>query len=321
MPRRYAISREFFPFDRFAPPMSRTFVRLAQWGMKEPRFFRRDPALTVTTHRIPVEGGTIPVDMIAPKDLAGAAPCLVCFHGGGFVFRASDSHYRHAMTYAREARCRVAFVHYRLAPGHPFPVPQQDACAALCWVHDHAAELAVDPQRIAVGGDSAGGTLAVVSCMMARDCGHAVHPACQLLIYPWLDGRNDSESCRRFTDTPMWNARLSEKVGPIINPHPGNVPLPYRSPVEAASHAEAPPTYIEVAEYDCLHDDGVLYAALLREAGVPVELHEVPGAMHGFDTVVKAPTTQRMLARRIAFLRKALHASDEAGENVRKVRE
>jgi len=307
MARKYDISREFFPFNLFAPPMSRGFVRLAQWGMKEPRFFRRDPALTVQTHRVPVDGGEITVDMIAPKEIEGTAPCFVCIHGGGFVFRASDSHYRHAMTYAREANCRVAFVHYRLAPAHPFPVPQEDAFAALCWVHDHAEELAVDPDRIAVGGDSAGGTLAVVACMMARDRGHAVHPACQLLIYPWLDDRGDSESCRRFTDTPMWNSSLSGKVGPIINPHPENTPLPYRSPVEAASHAGTPPTYIEVAQFDCLHDDGTLYADLLRKEGIPVELQEVARAMHGFDTVVNAPITKQMLGRRIAYLRKALH--------------
>ena len=86
MARKYAISSEFFPFNCFTPPMSPAFVRLAQWGMKEPRFFRRDASLSVVTHYVPVEGGTIPVDMIAPKELAGEAPCLVCFHGGGFVF-------------------------------------------------------------------------------------------------------------------------------------------------------------------------------------------------------------------------------------------
>lgn len=307
MKRKYAISREFFPFNLFAPPMSEGFVRLAQKGMREPRFFRRDPELDVETRSVPVKGGEIAVDLIIPKGIARPAPCLVCYHGGGFVFRASDSHYRHAMTYAREAKCIVAFPQYRLAPDHPFPTPQEDACAALCWVHDHAQELGVDPSRIAVGGDSAGGTLAVVSCMMARDRGHAVRPVGQLLVYPWLDGRNGSESFRRFMDTPMWNARLSVKVGPIINPEPDKTPLPYRSPVEAASHAGTPPTYVEVAEFDCLHDDGVLYANLLEGEGVPVTLHEVSGAMHGFDTVVKAPTTRRMVGLRAAFLCKVLH--------------
>lgn len=307
MARKYAISREFFPFNLFAPPMGAGFVRLAQKGMKEPAFFRRDPALTVTTHCIPVDGGEITVDMIAPVGIASPAPCFVCYHGGGFVFRASDSHYRHAMTYAKETPCCVAFVQYRLAPEHPLPTPQEDAYAALCWVHDHAADLGIDPLRIAVGGDSAGGTLSVVACMLARDRGHDVHPVAMMLIFPWLDGSNSSESFRRFTDTPMWNSTLSAKVGPIINPHPEKLPLLYRSPVEVADHSRMPPAYIEVVEFDCLHDDGIRYAGLLEGQGIPVELHEVRGAMHGFDTVVKAPTTQRMVAQRIAFLRKAFH--------------
>jgi acetyl esterase/lipase len=209
-----------------------------------------------------------------------------------------------AMAYAKEGRCKVVYVRYRLAPAHPFPVPQEDCYAALCWVQAHAVELGIDPDRIAVGGDSAGGTLSVVACLMARDRGAAVKPVFQLLVYPWLDGRNVSDSYRKYTDTPMWNSTLSKKVGPIINPDPESIPLAWRSPVEAASHADLPPAYIEVAEFDCLHDDGVLYAKLLLENGIPVEFHEVKGTMHGFDTVFKAPTSQAMLKKRTAYIRR-----------------
>lgn len=105
----------------------------------------------------------------------------------------------------------------------------------------------------------------------------------QLLVYPWLDARNGREGCtpsesyRRFTDTP----------------------IAYRSPVEAEDYTQLPPAYIEVAEFDCLHDDGVLYASLLENA----ELHEVKGAMHGFDTKWTAPTSQRMIAKRAEYMR------------------
>ncbi len=302
--KKYPISKEFFPFNMFAPPMSRRFVLLAQKHMKTPRFLWKDPQLDVKSLRIPgYQGGEIEVLLLTPKGIEEPAPCLVNFHGGGFVFEGSNSHFRSAMTYAKEARCKVAYVRYRLAPEHPFPVPQEDCYAALCWVHDHAAELGVDPMRIGVGGDSAGGTLTVVSCMMARDRGAAAKPLFQLLIYPWLDGRNVSESYQKYTDTPVWNSTLSRKVTPLINPDPSVMPLAYRSPVEAESFADMPPAYVEVAEFDCLHDDGVLYAKLLREAGVEAELHEVKAAMHGFDTVFHAPTTQRMLEKRVAFLR------------------
>ncbi|MBR6571169.1 MAG: alpha/beta hydrolase [Clostridia bacterium] len=302
---KYPISKEFFPFDRFTPPMSRWFVKLAQKGMKTPRLLWKDPGLKVESRMIPGwKGGMIEVFVIAPRDLAEPAPCLVNFHGGGFVFEGYASHYQMAMAYARGAGCKVIYVRYRLAPAHPFPVPQEDCYAALCWAHDHAAELGIDPARIGVGGDSAGGTLTVTACMMARDRGAAVKPLFQLLVYPWLDGRNNSESYRKYTDTPMWNSTLSRKVGPIMNPNPEALPLAYRSPVEAESFAELPPAYVEVAEFDCLHDDGVLYTKLLQEAGIAAELHESHGTMHGFDTVFNAPTSQKMIAGRIAYMQR-----------------
>ena len=302
---KYPISREFFPFNLFTPPMSRAFVQLAQKGMKTPRCLFRDAELDVQSLKIPgFEGAMMEAFVISPRDLPEAAPCLVNFHGGGFVFEGYSSHYKMAMAYAKLARCKVVYVRYRLAPAHPFPVPQEDCYAALCWVHAHAQELGIDPKRIGVGGDSAGGTLTVTSCLMARDRGAAVRPLFQLLVYPWLDGRDASDSCRRFTDTPMWNSTLSKKVGPIINPEPARTPLAYRSPVEADSLADLPPAYIEVAEFDCLHDDGVLYADLLRKAGVPAELTETKGTMHGFDTVFNAPTTQKMIAARAAYMKR-----------------
>ncbi len=301
---KYPISKEFFPFNKFTPPMSKKFVLLAQKYMKPPKLLWKDPELDVQTRKIPgYQGGEIEVYIITPRNLPTPAPCLVNFHGGGFVFEGYNSHYQMAMAYAKEGRCKVVYVRYRLAPAHPFPCPQEDCYAALCWVHDHAAELGVDPSRIAVGGDSAGGTLSVVSCLMARDRRAAVQPLFQLLVYPWLDGRNQSESYRKYTDTPMWNSTLSRKVGPIINPNPEAVPLAWRSPVEAESHAGLPPAYIEVAEFDCLHDDGMLYAKLLRAGGIPVEFHEAKGTMHGFDTVFNAPTSQAMLKKRTAYIR------------------
>lgn len=302
---KYPISREFFPFNKFTPPMSRKFVLLAQKFMKPPKFLWKDEQLDVQSRMIPgYLNDEIEIFIISPANLHVPAPCLVNFHGGGFVFEGYDSHYRMAMAYAREGRCKVVYVRYRLAPEHPFPYPQEDCYAALCWVHEHAEELGIDSKRIAVGGDSAGGTLSVTSCLMARDRGAAVKPLFQMLVYPWLDGRNVSDSYQRYTDTPMWNSTLSKKVTPIINPDPESIQLPYRSPVEARSHDGLPPAYIEVAEFDCLHDDGVLYAGLLQKNGTEVEFHEVKGTMHGFDTVFNAPISQAMLAKRTAYIRR-----------------
>jgi len=302
---KYPISNEFFPFNKFTPPMSPWFVKLAQKHMKVPGFLWKDPELDVQSQMIPgYEGGEIELLILSPKTLSTPAPCLIHIHGGGFVLEGAASHYRLAMAYAKGAGCKVIYVRYRLAPEHPFPVPQEDCFAALCWAHDHATELGIDPARIGVTGDSAGGTLTAVACMMARDRSAAVKPLFQLLVYPSLDGRGISNSFKRYTDTPMWNSTLSKKVGPMINPDSDGLPVAYRSPAEAESHADLPAAYVEVAEFDCLHDDGVLYAELLRKAGVEAELHEVKGTMHGFDTVFHAPTSQAMIAKRIDYMKR-----------------
>ena len=302
---KYPIRKEFFPFSRFTPSVSRRFVSLAQKGMNTPGFVYRDPNIKVRKQRIRAfREGEIDLLIMTPNGIQTPAPCLINIHGGGFVFAASGSHYRHALTYAREAPCIVVFVLYRLAPGFPFPYPQEDCYAAFRWVSEHAAELGIDRARIGIAGDSAGGTLTVTTCMMARDRAYDVRPLFQLLIYPWLDDRNVSESYRKFTDTPMWNSTLSKKVSPLVNPDPSATPLAYRSPVEAGSFEGLPPAYIEVAEFDALHDDGLYYAGLLTEAGIPVELHEPEGTMHGFDSKVSAPTTRAMLHKRVEYLRK-----------------
>ncbi len=302
---KYPISREFFPYSRFTPPVGRTFVRLAQRGMKTPRFIFREPGIETKTLKIPGwKDGGIELYVFTPEGIRKPAPCFVDIHGGGFVFEGSASHFRHALTYAKEAGCVTVYVRYRLAPDWPFPYPQEDCFAALCWVRDHAGELGIDAGRIGIGGDSAGGTLAVTACMMDRDRNTGVAPLFQLLIYPWLDDRNVSESSRRYTDTPMWNSSLSRKAGTLTNPDPAATPLAYRSPVEAESFAGLPEAYIEVAEFDPLHDDGVCYAQLLTAAGISAQLHETKGTMHGFDTKAGAPTTQRMLRARAEYMRK-----------------
>lgn len=312
--KKYPISKEFFPWNHVTAPVNPSMIRRAQKFMRAPRFLWKDPDLDVEMKRIPVNAGLwnhaagageIELCIISPKGRQGPLPCLVDMHGGGFVFEASGSHYRMAMLYAKGAGCKVVFPRYRLAPDHPFPVPQEDCCAALAWTRSHAEEIGIDSARIGVAGDSAGGALAVIACMTERDAADsAAQPVFQLLMYPWLDNRNDSESFHRYTDTPMWNSSLSAAAGPIVNPHPELLPRFLYSPVEAESFAGLPPAYIEAAEFDCLHDDAILYARLLREAGVPVELHEPKGTMHGFDTKVRAPTSQKMIAQRIAFMRR-----------------
>jgi len=276
---------------------------MAQRVMRPPQSLFREAGISVEKHRIPAhEGGEIEVLVISPDGAESPAPCLVDFHGGGFVFPASPSHYRMAASYARLAGCKVVFPLYRLAPDYPFPFPQEDCFAALQWAYGNAQALGIDPGRIGVCGDSAGGALAVISCMLARDRGSAVRPLFQVLIYPWLDARRDSGSNRRFTDTPMWNSSLSGSVSSMTDPHPERIPLMMRSPAEAGNFEGLPPAYIEVAEFDCLRDDGIRFAETLRSLGIPADLRETKGTMHGFDTKFGAPTTRMMVAERAGYM-------------------
>ena len=303
--KKYPISREFFPWNLFAPPISEKFLALAVPHMKPPKALWRDKALKITTRKVEsYNGEMITCFVMSPKNLPGKAPCLIYLHGGGFVLEAAGYHYANAMRYAKEVGCRVVFPLYRLAPKHPFPAFFEDCYAAFCWAYDHAEELGIDMARIGIGGDSAGSTLAVGVCLMARERNHPVCFRFQMLPYPYLDARNESESCKKFTDTPMWNSSLSERIGPMTKvdkEHPNYV---WYSPVEAENFEGLPPAYIETAEFDCLHDDGILYARLLREAGIEVTLNETRGTMHGFDIAQKAPTTLAALRERIAFMKR-----------------
>ncbi len=302
---KYKISKEFFPFSRFIPPISEKFLAMAVPHMKTPKYIYKDKELDVRRHEVEsYDGEKIECFLMSPKCIEGKAPCLIYIHGGGFVLPAAGYHYKNAMRYAKEVGCKVVFVNYRLAPKHPHPVFFEDCYAAFCWVYNHAEDLKIDISRIGIGGDSAGATLAVGVCMMARERSHPVKFLFQMLPYPYLDARGNSESCKKYTDTPMWNSSLSDRIGPMTKVDVDNPNYVYYSPVEAESFEGLPPSYIETAEFDCLHDDGILYAKLLQDAGVSVTLNETEGTMHGFDIVQKAPTTKAALTARIEYMRK-----------------
>ena len=301
---KYKISKQFFPFSLFKPPINEKFLNLAVPHMKAPRYIFKDSELHISRHLVTsFDGEKIECLLFSPKGIPENAPCLIYYHGGGFVLPAADYHYRYSMLYAKEIGCKVLFVHYRLAPRYPHPVFFEDCYSSMCWIYENAEKLGIDPRRIGVGGDSAGSTLSVGVCMMARDRHHPIKLAFQMLPYPFLDARNNSESCKKFTDTPMWNSTLSSRIAPMTRVDRDNPTYVYYSPVEADSFEGLPPAYIETAEFDCLHDDGILYASLLRGAGISTRLNETRGTMHGFDIAQRAPITKAALKARIEFMK------------------
>lgn len=270
---------------------------------------RSDSRVTVRKVEIPAcEGASIPAYVIEPRGPSfEVLPCVVFYHGGGFLLHASVAHYRIAKWYAEKANCRVVFPDYRLAPKYKFPVPVEDCYHACTWVLDHAGELAIDPDRIILTGDSAGGNLAASVTLVLRDR-LQISPRGVMLIYPVADRRMTTQSMKKFQDSPMWDARLTATMWQTYlgDEQPQNIQ--YASPMESDTLSCFPDTYIEVAEFDSLHDEGIALAEKLRADGVSVELHEVSGACHGFETALRSRVVKEAMRRRIRWMRSVLGA-------------
>lgn len=253
----------------------------------------------------------VPVRVYRPADSTGTLPGLLWIHGGGYVLGSIQQDDLMMQHIVEAVGCLVVSVEYRLAPENPFPAPVDDCYAALKWMAAHAAELGVDPARLAVGGASAGGGLAAGLVLLACDRGE-VPVAFQLLIYPMIDDRDTTASSEAFADAPIWNRQANQNgwrayVGDAVG---GADVSPYAAAARAADLSKLPPTYIAVGSSEVFLDEDVEYARRLAHAGVPVELHVYPRAFHGWDAF--APTSavaQRFVADRDQALKRALYSA------------
>ncbi|CAL9347194.1 alpha/beta hydrolase [Streptomyces sp. enrichment culture] len=253
-----------------------------------------------------VEDRTVPADPAVPVRVyrpRGARGAVVWLHGGGFVMGDVDTEHPWAARIAQSSGAVVVSVGYRLAPEHPFPAALDDAYAALTWTAEHAAELGVDTDRIAVGGHSAGGGLAAALALRARDeKGPAI--CFQLLNQAGLDDRQETFSQRNFTDTPWFTrAKAATSWRHYLGSRPATA---YAAPARADDLSDLPPAYIATAEFDPNRDEDIAYALRLLQAGVSVELHQWPGTFHGSQAVLSAEVSQRQNAELGAVLRRAL---------------
>ncbi|KMO72406.1 Carboxylesterase NlhH [Mycolicibacterium chubuense] len=238
-----------------------------------------------------------------PPGVATPGPALLWIHGGGYVIGDAAQDDVLCRRFARELGATVVAVNYRLAPEHPYPVPVEDCYAALSWL----AELpSVDPDRVAIGGASAGGGLAAALALLVRDRGR-IPLAAQLLVYPMLDDRTVE---RTGLDNPghrLWN-QSSNRYG--WRAYLGDADRDVAVPARRTDLAGLPPAWVGVGTLDLFHDEDVAYAQRLREAGVPCEVMVVEGAFHGFDGIApKAPVSQRFFDSQCAVLRTAFAPS------------
>jgi acetyl esterase/lipase len=240
-----------------------------------------------TDHEIPGSGGVV-VRVHRPVDAKGPLPCVYWMHGGGLVlgdYAGDDARFD---VWCPQFPCVGVSVQYRLSPETRYPGPLDDCYAGLQWVHGNAAELGVDPARLGIGGQSAGGGLAAGLALLARDRGE-VPVAFQLLVYPMIDDRQITESSQWHdpvwppsANTYGWTAYLGDRKGT-------DGVEPYAAPARATDLSGLPPTLIAVGAIDGFSDEDIDYAVRLRHAGVPVDLKVYAGAPHGFEGL--APTS------------------------------
>jgi acetyl esterase len=236
----------------------------------------------VTELSIPGPAGTIPARLYRPTTPEADSALLVFYHGGGFVIGDLDTHDDLCRLICRDGGITVLSVDYRLAPEHKAPAAADDAYAAFRWATDHAAELGVDADRIAVGGDSAGGNLAAVVSQRARNAGVSL-PALQLLIYPAVDVCGETRSKTLFADGYFLTARdMDWFMDHYLEGATVDRTDPDVSPLLADDLSGLPPALVLTGGFDPLRDEGNRYAEALRSAGVPVDLREERSLVHAF---------------------------------------
>ena len=267
------------------PPIDKVSPADARRQYRDVRATLRPPAPSLPDVRdLKADGGGGPIPLRLYRPAEGVLPAFVFFHGGGWVVGDLDTHDVVCRQIARDAGVVVIAVDYRLAPEHPFPAASDDAWSATTWIAAHADELGIDAARMAVGGDSAGGGLAAVVALMARDS-RTLRLAFQMLVYPVVDLRAESASYSKYAEGFLLTRAAMKWYITQYAPTPQAVNDWHASPLLAPWVHGVAPALIITAELDPLIDEGEAYARRLRGARVPVDYQVVPGMVHGFLTM------------------------------------
>ncbi len=255
--------------------------------------------------RIPGPAGDIPARLYAAVNDGKPQPALVFYHGGGWVIGSVESYDPLCRALAKKGNCTVVSIDYRLAPEHKFPAAWEDSVAAFRWIAENAGKLGLDPARLAVGGDSAGGNLSAAVAQAVR--ADTVKPCYQMLIYPATDMRMGHESHVENAEGYILTRDLiSWFVAHYMNSE-ADKSDPRASPLLLDDLTGQPPAFVLVAGYDPLRDEGIDYAERLNAAGVPVRISRYPGMYHGFFNAsgalgnAKHAVEEAAAALRVAF--------------------
>ena len=266
---------------------ARAMLKVVQASRGKP-----EPVAYVENRMIPGSAGELPIRIYTPQGSA-PFPVLVFFHTGGWQVGSLDTQDPLCRRLTNLVGCIVVAVDYRLAPEHPFPAAPEDCYAATQWVATHAAQFQGDSSRIAVGGDSAGGNLATVVALMARDR-NSPKLVFQLMICPATDFRLNSSSMDEYSEG--YNVTKSQMIWIRNNylPNIADITHPLASPLLAPDLSRLPPALIITAEYDPLRDDGEMYGKRLEEAGVQTTISRYDGMIHDFPDLFEEPSKQAL---------------------------
>ena len=257
------------------------------------------------TSAVDSRGDHVPIRIYRRDDLPSASGALLFIHGGAFIFGDLELEHDRCLYYAANVDVVVVSVDYRLAPEFPYPAGLEDVTLALEWLVEHAEELGIDPQRICVGGASAGGALAAGLVLLCRD-EHGPSIAAQMLIYPVLDDCVATLSMEAFEIFDPWDGKRSRQMWPLYLGHHGDA-LPYAAPARAVDLSKLPVTFMMSCEEDPLRDEDLAFAQRLLHAGVSVELHHYRGTYHAFDVVAPETTVgRRALSEQALFLERVV---------------
>lgn len=264
------------------------------------------PVNRVINQDIPGSAGAIPVRIYVPEN-SGPLPVVLYFHGGGWVNGSLNTHDNISRKIARHGKVVVVAVDYRRAPEHPFPAPVEDCYAALQWASLHAADFGGDGTRLGVAGDSAGGNLAAVTALMARDR-KGPKISAQVLMYPATNiDTMDTESHKNFATGYLLTRAGMERFRDLYTPNPEDRTKPEVSPLLAGDLSGLPSALVITGEFDPLRDEGEAYADRLKKAGVKTTAKRYPGMVHGFIAAPRVlPQAELAIAEIGAFLKQEL---------------
>ncbi|MXP29730.1 alpha/beta hydrolase fold domain-containing protein [Porphyrobacter algicida] len=310
MTSRHLVDPELLPLLDMWPTVTLTHENLAAMRARELPLPPADTQGTeLDSRRVPGPAGApdIGLHIYRPVDCSSPLPCIYHIHGGGFVGGAAKDLEHIHRPLVRELGCVIVSVDYRLAPETRFPGAIEDCYAGLAWTFARTHELAIDPRRIGVMGESAGGGLAAALALLARDRGEHVL-AFQHLIYPMIDDRTCVAQPSEFAGEFVWTAD-SNAFGwaSLLGVDPGSEGIsPYAAAARADDLAKLPPTFISTGSLDLFADEDIAYARRLIQAGVPTELHVFPGGFHGYDIAPGARIADAARDASRAALRRAM---------------